>query len=600
MALQDDVALEEEFIQKRMSRGTFGKLLVYLKPYRRILYFNLVLTALSVGAQLIGPKLIQVGMDRYLTQIKDFRSASTGILIVSFLYLLNILLGWYLAVAQTKSAIRIGQGAMNDLRLAIFQHIQKLSLNYFDQTHQGRIISRTDSDVEALDKIFTWGATQLLASLLTLVGVLVLMCLYDWKLCLAVSLVLPVLAVATRWFHQTIMRAYRLMRIQNSKVTSALAESITGVRVVQAFARQQTNLVQFEELAGELRNRAVTVARIFHTYMPLVGLISGVATVVVLGYGSHLVLTHQMTVGALAAFILYLTMFFGPIQTMGDLYNGLLSAGASAERIFELLGTQPQIKDRADARPISKIEGEVTFSDVLFRYDTTPVDQWVLAGVSFRAGPGETIALVGATGSGKTTIINLLARFYDPQSGSIRIDGIDLQETTLASLHQQIGIVTQENFLFSGTVMENLKYGRPAASDEQVKRAAEILGSAPMIEKFEKGYETTVKERGGNFSAGERQMLTFTRAMVADPAILILDEATSAVDHRSEKRIQHALEKLFEKRTCFVIAHRLSTIIHADLILVLDSGRIVERGRHDQLLAADGIYSRLYEEFIRS
>jgi ATP-binding cassette subfamily B protein len=327
---------------------------------------------------------------------------------------------------------------------------------------------------------------------------------------------------------------------------------------------------------------------------------SGLGIAIILGYGGTLVIQREITVGELAAFVLYLGMFFGPIQTMGDLYNAVLSTAASAERIFQLLDTEPQVKNRPDARALPPIRGHIIFDHLWFRYDTTPVDTWVLKDIDFEAKPGETVALVGHTGSGKTSVISLIARFYEPQQGHILMDGIDLQSATIESLHEQIGIVTQENFLFTGTVMENLKFGRPAAADEEVIDAATTLGTHDIIMRFAEGYQTKVGERGGNFSAGERQLLTFTRAMVAQPRILILDEATSAVDPQTEKVIQHALEKLFARRTCFVIAHRLSTVRNAHRILVLQHGEIVEQGTHDELLARSGHYAKLHAEFVRN
>jgi ABC-type multidrug transport system fused ATPase/permease subunit len=292
-------------------------------------------------------------------------------------------------------------------------------------------------------------------------------------------------------------------------------------------------------------------------------------------------------------------MFFGPIQTMGDLYNAVLSTAASAERIFQLLDTEPQVRNRADAQPLPSIRGHILFENVWFRYDTTPADGWVLKNVSLEARPGETVALVGHTGSGKTTIISLIARFYEPQRGRVMMDGIDLQAATIESLHEQIGIVTQENFLFTGTVMENLKFGRSGATDEEVMQAAQTLGTHEIILRLAEGYQTKVRERGGNFSAGERQLLTFTRALVAQPRILILDEATSAVDTQTERIIQHALEELLARRTCFVVAHRLSTVRNAHRILVMQHGEIVEQGTHDDLVKSGGPYARLHEEFVR-
>lgn len=592
-------ALEEEFAQRPMSRATFARLHGYLRPYRRLFAWNLVLTLLATIAQLAGPRLIQIGIDRHLSSIGSADAAARGILAVSAVYLATLLAGWLLSAAQVKTAIAVGQGAMNDLRLAVFEHIQRLSLNYFDRTHQGRILSRADTDIDSLDRIMTWGANQLLSSALTLVGVTALLLNYDLRLSLAVGFVVPLLALATREFHRRGMRAYRKMRELSSRITSTMAENISGVRVVQAFGREELNLAQFRELHDEYGARVLDAARVFHTYMPLVYLMSGLATAVVLGYGGKLAMAGEVTVGELAAFVLYLGMFFGPIHTMGDLYNSVLSTAASAERIFQLLDTEPQVRDRAGSRPLPAIEGKVKFEGVSFRYDSTPASTWILKDVHFEAKAGQTIALVGETGSGKTTIISLLARFYEPQLGTVRIDGIDLGEVQLNSIHRQMGIVTQENFLFTGTVMENLKFGRPGASDDEVREAAMALGTDERLRELKEGYETKVGERGANLSAGERQLICLTRAMVAQPRILILDEATSAVDPQSEQMIQRALEKLFVGRTTFVIAHRLSTVRHADMILVLSGGEIVERGSHEELLQARGVYAKLHEEFVR-
>lgn len=599
MAKDDHIMIDEAFAQKRMSKAVFRRLAAYIRPYRRTFWLNIVFTLLATVSQLLGPKFIQVGIDRFLAEFTNREAAMRGIMFTSLIYLGNLLLGWFLSVAQVKSAMKVGQRAMNDMRLAVFEHIQRLSLSFFDQTHQGRIISRADTDIDSLDRILTWGANQMIASAFTFLGVVILMLQYDWRLCLAVSAVSPPLALATHLFQKHAMVAYRRIREQASRITGALAENIHGVRVVQAFGREELNLQRFEEINDVYADRALVASKIVHTYMPFVGLVSGVATTIILGYGSTLVINGSITVGELAAFILYLSMFFGPIQVMGDLYNSLLSTAASAERIFQLLDTQPKVVNRPAAKALPRVGGKVQFERVFFRYDTTPEDRWILEDISFTAERGQTIALVGETGSGKTSVVSLIARFYEPQVGRILVDGQELAETTIESLRNQIGIVTQENFLFTGTVMENLKFGRALATDEEIMEAARALGTHDIIMRLTEGYATQVSERGSNFSAGERQLLTFTRAMAANPRILILDEATSAVDPHTEGVIQGALEKLFEKRTSFVIAHRLSTVRHAHQIMVLGAGRIVERGTHEELLAARGPYEKLYREFVR-
>jgi len=599
MSAAADILLEEALAQKPMSLTLLRRLFGWARPYRSFVILNLVGTALAVISNLLGPKLIQMGIDGYLTHIKTSAAANYGIFVISAIYLGNLLLGWGLSVAQIKSAIRVGQGIMNDLRLAVFQHIQRLSLSYFDKTHQGRIINRADADIDAMDQVLTWGANQLLASVLTLVGVLVMMAYTDWRLCIAVSLVLPPLVTATYLFQKYIMQAHRHVRQQSSRLTASLAENISGVRVVQAMGRENENLENYQDLSLVYTTRAYNVARIFHTYMPTLGLVSGIGIAIVLGYGGTLVMRGEMSVGDLTKFILYVNMFFGPVQTMGDLYNNILYAGASAERIFQLLDVEPQVINRPGAQPLAPINGQVRFDGVSFRYETTPEDRWVLDKIDFLAEAGQTVALVGHTGSGKTSIISLLARFYEPQLGRILIDGQDVAQTTIESLHRQLGIVTQENFLFTGTILDNLRFGRPEATDDEVCADATAMGTDEMIRHMKEGYATKVAERGGNLSAGERQLLCITRALVARPRILILDEATSAVDAKSEALIQAALDILLEGRTTFVIAHRLSTVRKASLILVLQEGRIVERGTHESLITAGGVYAGLHEEFSR-
>ena len=602
MSANEDFLLEEALDQKPMSFDLLRRLFALTRGYRWLVALNVGGTLLAVGSQMLGPYLIRTGINTYLTHVTSPAKSERGVMLISGLYLANLLLSWALTVTQVRSGLTIGWRMMNDLRLQVFEHIQALSLSYFDKTHQGRIINRADADVDAMEQVLSWGANQLLASSFTLIGVFCIMLSYSWRLCLVVSVVLPPLAVGTYFFQRMIMEAHRQMRRQSSRLTATLAENISGVRVVQAMGRESQNLGKFEELHEVLVERSYDVARIFHTYMPSLGLVSAIGIAIVLGYGGWLALQpppQQIALGDLTAFILYVQMFFGPVQTMGDLFNNILSAGASAERIFQLLDTQPQVINRANAAALPVIAGQVHFEHVSFRYDTTPEERWVLDDVDFAAEAGQTVALVGHTGSGKTSIISLLARFYEPQRGRILVDGHDIAQATVESLHRQLGIVTQENFLFTGTIMDNLRFGRPEATEEDVHAAASAVGTDELIRQMKDGYATRVAERGGNFSAGTRQLICITRALVAKPRILILDEATSAVDSKSEEMIQSALDILLAGRTTFVIAHRLSTVRKASLILVLQQGRIVERGTHESLNAAGGVYAGLHAEFAR-
>jgi len=597
--------IEEQLIEEEVARTAIRGTIVrriwkYIRPYWKSCLITIISTILSTLCDLLGPKLIQVGMDQFLMKIGDPVVAIRGILIISAIYLANLLLSWGLTVTQIRHQVRMGWNALNDIQTDVFRHIQALSLNYFDKTHQGRIISRVDYDIEALDEVIVWGLTALLNSSLTLIGALIFMLRYDWRLSLAVSLVLPPLIYATYLYQKHGLEAYRQIRLKSSRITSVLAENVSGISVVQAMVREERNLRHFSQVNDEYAEKAVYGATLFHTYMPFIGVMSAVGSTIILSYGGYLASRGEITVGEIAAFLLYLGMFFGPIQTMGELYNSALGASASAERIFALLDTLPQVRDRKGSHPLPLISGDVSFEHIHFRYDTTPMDQWILDDINFSAKQGQTIALVGATGSGKTSIINLLTRFYEPQEGRILIDGHDLSQTTLFSLRNQIGIVTQENFLFTGTVLENLTFARPSASRDEVEASAKALGTHEMILGFEKGYDTEVGERGANFSAGQRQLLCFTRAMVAQPRILILDEATSAVDPQTEALIQHALEVLMANRTGFVIAHRLSTVRHASLIMVLKSGKIIESGTHAELLQLGGEYAALHREFTRN
>lgn len=586
--------LEEEFAQRKPDRNMFARIWGYTRPYAGRYYVNILLALIATGTSLLGPKIIQWTIDKQIAN-HDFH----GVLVGSGLFLANLLFGWALTIVQTRSVTYFGERVINDVRMSVFRHIQRLSMNYFDRVKAGRIIARADTDVDALHWIISWGASTLLTALLTLIGALYFMFQYDWRLSLAVTVILPPMILATRIYQSKAWKAFRKSRESYSMVTANLAENISGVRVVQAFGREEENLARFQEIHHVHNINSVAAAQVWAVYFPFIGLMSAIGSAIIMGYGGTLVMNGEIQLGELTAFMLYLGMFFGPINTMGDLYNNTLSTAASAERIFALLDTPPSVTDREGAQDLPAVKGHVQFEHVWLRYDSTPENEWVLKDIHFEAKPGQTIAFVGKTGAGKSSIVNLIPRFYEPQRGRILVDGHDLTRATLESLHRQMGIVSQDNFLFTGSVLDNIKYGRPGATDEEVIAACQTLGCYDILMRLEKGFETKVGERGTNLSQGERQLICIARGLVANPRLLILDEATSAVDTQTETVIQNALEKLFEARTTFVVAHRLSTVRNADKIIVLKDGRMVESGTHYELLVLGGLYAEMYREFVR-
>lgn len=590
----DTLPIEEEFAQRKMDKSLFLRLWAYTRPYAVRYYGNVLLALVATLSALIGPKIIQIGIDRHMAA-----GDARGVMIVSALFLGNLLAGWILTMVQTRSVTYFGERVTNDIRLSVFRHIQRLSMNYFDRVKAGRIIARADTDVDSLNWMISWGGSTLLTAFLTLTGALYFMFQYDVRLCLATAVIIPPMVMASRIYHSRAWKAYRKTRESHSLVTANLAENISGVRVVQAYGREQENLARFRDIHATHNLNAIAAAQVWSIYFPFIGIMSAVGSFIIMGYGGTLVMANEIRLGELTAFMLYLGMFFGPINTMGDLYNNTLSTAASAERIFALLDTPPAVRDREGARGLPLVRGRVEFDHAWLRYDSTPENEWVLKDVTFVAEPGQTVAFVGKTGAGKSSIVNLIPRFYEPQRGRILVDGHDIAQVTLESLHHQMGIVSQDNFLFTGTVMDNIKYGRPDATDEEVIAACVTLGCHEILMRLENGFQTKVGERGTNLSQGERQLICIARGLVANPRILILDEATSAVDTQTETVIQNALEKLFQARTTFVVAHRLSTVRNADKIIVLKDGRMVESGTHHELLVLGGLYAEMYREFVR-
>ena len=523
------------------------------------------------------------------------RATSTRLTWIVALFIGSALLALVLSAANTYLTGWTGERVLADLRNKLFAHLERLSLGFYERNRAGVIISRITNDVEALDQLVTDGVTSLVQNTLLLAGTAVVLFLLDWRLALATLTVLPLMALATAWFRSRSNRAYRRVRERLGLVTATLAEDIAGMRVVQSFTREPVQQRAFHGVNDSYRDANYETVVLNGIYFPAVDLLASAATAIVFGYGGWLVYHGDMTTGTLFAFALYLANFFDPIQQLSQLYNTFLAAIAALDKIIGVLDEKPQVVDPAGAIELPRIDGHVRFEGVRFGYG--PEFPEVLHGLELNVPAGTTIALVGHTGAGKSTIAKLLARFYDPAEGRITIDGHDLRDVTQRSLRRQLGIVPQEGFLFGGTVAENIAFGRPDAGSEEIAAAAEAVGANRFVLELEDGYETQLGERGTRLSLGQRQLVAFARALLADPRILILDEATSSVDIGTERQIEQALRRLLADRTAFVIAHRLSTIRDADLIVVLEHGRVVEQGTHDELLARRGTYTSLYGDW---
>jgi len=567
-------------------------LIELLTPYKwRVLAMMVALVAATAAALAPAP-LAKAAID------DGIRRGDVGVLdLIVALFLTSALVYAVASYAQTYLVGWVGQRALQDLRVRLFKHLQELSIGFYSRNRAGVIISRMTNDVEALDQLVEDGLATLIQSGLTLIGVVVILLVLDLKLALLTFLAIPILLIGGVAFRIASADAYRLTREKIATITGYLAETLSGIRVVRVFGQEPRHIEEFHRLNDDNRAANMTTVRLNAAYFPAVEFLSALVTVEILVVGGLEVLAGHTSTGVVFAFVAALNNFFDPIQQLSQLYTTYQSGMAALDKIFDLLDEQPDLVDAPDAVDLPSIRGELRFDDVSFRYGSGADAEYALRDVDLVIPPGQTVALVGETGAGKSTFAKLVARFYDPSSGAVLVDGHDLRGVTAESLRSQMGIVPQEGFLFSGTIRENIAFGRPDASDAEVRAAAHAVGADTFIEALDDGYDAQIGERGVQLSAGQRQLVAFARALVADPRILVLDEATSNVDVHTESLIEKGMRRLVAGRTAIIIAHRLSTIRGASRILVMEHGQVVEDGTHDELLEAEGRYWRLYRDW---
>jgi len=589
----------EDIAFKGYDPNVSWRLLTSLGPYRLQFTLAIILMLISSAAAVAGPYLVKVALDSGLSA-----GSLTVLRQTLLLYLFVAIIQWTSTFLRVYLMPRVGQSIIYDLRSSLFEHLQELSLSFFSHYSVGRVITRVINDVGVLREFITWAILAVARDLFTLVGIVIVMLSMNMRLSLLTFTVLPIMAVATMVFKKYARQNYRQVRAAISWVNSVLAENINGVRVVQAFSREQVNYHYFRVVVNQNNLDAnLRAARIASAFPAVIDLLGGIAIALVVWLGGMAILGSQLggvdpiTPGILVAFLLYINRFFDPIRDLSRRYDSFQSTMAGGERIFALMDAPVEVQDAPDAIQLPIIQGEVCFEGVSFYYsdqDPDQGEQLVLKHIDMHIPAGQTVALVGETGAGKSTLIKLIVRFHDPTQGRVLIDGYDLRRVTQNSLRSQMGIVLQDPFLFNGTVAENIRFGRLEASDEEVQAAAQAVGADDFIQRLSRGYLSPVEEGGAVLSVGQRQLISFARALLADPRILVLDEATSSVDTQTERLIQQALARLLHGRTSFVIAHRLSTVVNADIILVVHDGRIIEEGNHSELLAFGGTYFHLY------
>ena len=584
--IRDLLPDEEDQLGKAYDSRLVRRLMTFLKPYQGKLILAIVMMVITSLLLILQPIIIGRAID------EGIRTGSLAATRMWTLLLLVIaVLVWATDRWRISLMATVGTSVVADFRSYLFRHLHTLSLNFFNGYSIGRLMSRLIGDVGVVERFVTWSITGLFRSFFTLAGIIVAMLLLNWRLALVTFSVLPFMFLITNHYRKHVRIAYRATRQRLSLINGYLNESITGIRVTQSFTREERNYQFFNTLNTSYFEANVQATRLSALFFPSVDFLGSIATALVVGVGGWLVLGDELTAGTLMAFVLYVDRFFEPIRELAQRYNIFQATMASSERVFTLLDLGPTVKDLPQAQTLPPIQGEVVFDNVSFGYDD---HNMILQNINLKAEPGQRIALVGETGAGKSTIIRLLTRFFDISEGSITLDGHDIREISQASLRQQLGIVLQDTFLFTGTIQDNIRYGRLDATDEEIIATAKLVGAHDFIMKMANGYQTEVGENGSNLSVGQRQILSFARALLADPKILVLDEATSSVDTTSEKIIQRAMDTLMVGRTSFVIAHRLSTIVNSDQIVVLDHGRILEQGAHNELLSRKGRYYDLY------